>query len=155
MNRLNYPCDKAPNGLCIDCTNDGPLCDFDKCKYMNLNQQNLEIQRLNEYVERIDAIVHEMKTFLTNCSVDTHVATGNSSFSEIKEIKSEVQDMNTDVDIGYLTTYSNQLNTLISDMKFFQKICPKECSLSIKFALDGLNAAANEITIAIEELTRR
>lgn len=151
MNKLNYPCDKTPNGLCI---NDGPLCDFDKCKYMNLNQ-NLDIQRLNEYVERIDAIVHEMKTFITDCSVDTREVTGNSNFGGIKEIKLEAQDMNTDGDIGYLTTYSNQLNTLISEMKLFQKICPKECALSIKFALDGLNAAANEITIAIEELTRR
>ena len=45
MNKLNYPCNKTPNGLCIDCTNDGPLCDFDECKYMNQNQK-LEIHEL-------------------------------------------------------------------------------------------------------------
>lgn len=49
MNRLNYPCNKAPNGLCIDCTNDGPLCDFDECKYMNP-----DVQRLNGYIESMD-----------------------------------------------------------------------------------------------------
>lgn len=151
MNKLNYPCDKAPNGLCIDCTNDGPLCDFDKCKYMNLNQK-FDIQRLNKYIERIDAIVHEMKTFITDCSDDTRDSTSNSNFAEIKL---EEPVMNTNGNIGDLITYSNQLNTLISEIKLFQKICPKECELSIKFALDNLNTAANEITIAIEELTEK
>lgn len=130
------------------------LCDFDTCEYTNLNQK-FDVQRLSEYIERIDAIVHEMKTFVTDCSVDTREATGNSDFGEIKEIKLEAQVMNTGGNIGDLITYGNQLNTLISEIKLFQKICPKECALSIKFALDGLNAAANEITIAIEELTRR
>ena len=61
--------------------------------------------------------------------------------------------MNTDIDIGYLTEYGNQLDTLISEMNLYQKICSKECSLSIKFALDALNVAANEIAIGIDELT--
>lgn len=63
--------------------------------------------------------------------------------------------MNTDIDVGYLTEYSNQLDTLISEIKSFQKICPKECSLTIKFTLDALNVAANEIAIGIDELTEK
>jgi phosphoglycerate-specific signal transduction histidine kinase len=39
---------------------------------MILNQ-NFEIQRLNEYMERIDAIVYEMKCFMQDCSSDTRV----------------------------------------------------------------------------------
>ena len=151
MDKLNYPCDKTPNGLCVDCTNDGPLCDFDECKYMSLNKES-EIQRLNGYIEKIESIVQEAKTFKTDCLVDTRKATSNYDFDETKL---EEPVMNTNGNIEDLITYSNQLNTLISEIKLFQKICPKECALSIKFALDGLNAAANEITIAIEELTEK
>lgn len=75
MNKLNYPCDKTPNGLCVDCTNDGPLCDFDECEYMNLNQK-IEIQRLNGYIERIDAILYEMEGFRKDCSDDTSEGIG-------------------------------------------------------------------------------
>ena len=40
MNKLNHLCNKTPNRLCVDCTNDGPLCEFDECEYMNLYQNN-------------------------------------------------------------------------------------------------------------------
>lgn len=30
---IKYPCDIAPGGICPDCTNDGPLCEFDTCFY--------------------------------------------------------------------------------------------------------------------------
>lgn len=34
MSIKNYPCNLSPNGFCPDCTNDGPLCDFDECPYV-------------------------------------------------------------------------------------------------------------------------
>lgn len=42
---------------------------------MNSNQK-FEIQRLNGYIERIDAIVHEMKSFRKDCSNDTSETIG-------------------------------------------------------------------------------
>lgn len=30
---IRYPCEIAPGGVCPDCTNDGPLCEFDTCIY--------------------------------------------------------------------------------------------------------------------------
>lgn len=55
MNKLNYPCDKAPNGLCVDCTNDGPLCNFDECEYeyTNLHQNNQNTRRNSIYESEV------------------------------------------------------------------------------------------------------
>ena len=55
MNKLNYQCDKTPNGLCIDCTNDGPLCDFDECKYISLHQNNRNNRKKNEPNRKTEA----------------------------------------------------------------------------------------------------
>lgn len=37
MSIENYPCNLSPNGFCPDCTNDGPLCDFDECPLVLVN----------------------------------------------------------------------------------------------------------------------
>lgn len=49
---IEYDCNKSPNGMCTFCTNDGPLCDYDRCGFEIIEESKKLIDD-----ERIDVVL--------------------------------------------------------------------------------------------------